>query len=175
MAHVSTSSIPLVRFDTNHLLSQVQYPTARHFFTRTGTSAETSIILLLNRIVMDLFENIISLEQQSARKGRTEGIQQGRAEGYAAGWNEGVQVGTSVSSELGFIRGFVEAWCVLHREEDEKSRRIAEKIIKLVRTFPNSENDYGIEEMQLIRSKFKVFLMRIGLSEAVVKEESMKW
>lgn len=92
-----------------------------------------------------------------------EAYEQGRADGQQDGEKEGASLGAKIGSEIGYYRGYTTTWVELiksktNNQDDAKSKKILhklEEVLKLIDTFPHTNETHCEEELINIRNKFK--------------------
>eukprot|EP00117_Sycon_ciliatum_P002651 scpid94114/ scgid7779/ Oral cancer-overexpressed protein 1; Tumor-amplified and overexpressed sequence 1 len=107
----------------------------------------------------DLFESVISLEEDLQQRGRIEGVEHGGKLGYAEGYVAGREKGSSAGSEIGFMVGLCETALSKAEEYQLKARTVkaVQALLDSIRSFPFADPSYDnyVEDFEKIRNKFR--------------------
>lgn len=120
------------------------------------------------RLVEDIFDSSLSLEETHIQEGYAEGYNHGLVTGKEEAREVGLKVGFETGEELGFYRGCVDIWNSAIRADPT---RFSSRIIKGVKTmekliekypFSDPENESVGEIMESLRLKFKEVCANLG-------------
>lgn len=129
---------------------------------------------------MDLFDELLNIEEQYYQQGRIEGEQKGSREGHEEGYTFGVAKGRQIGEELGHVSGLVEHLLHMH-ESGDTSFPWSERLVKnltllrdLIAQFPYDQphnDEYNIQ-LENIRGKYKLLEIRLKVILKKKNEET---